>query len=200
MRAICLAVLLLAVPAISHGAGAAPDDLPFAVGSYASPMMSSPVPPYLANGATNLDYVWMQDGGARLYWDYVMYPQELKMGGMSWQDPALVPPLFAPANSRAVPRAAPVRVAPSAKAPANAGSTALRLPAQQPAAQPVVAQPVSTIPPQPVAQQVAVPAVPSTDIIPPLRVETGIPLVQQSAMPAAGASSGSGLPEVPRLQ
>lgn len=52
-------------------------------------------PPFLPNGATNLDYVWIEDGGARLYWNDVVVPRQLKMDGAYWQDPALVPQLFA---------------------------------------------------------------------------------------------------------
>lgn len=52
------------------------------------------LPAYLPNGAVNLDETWIQDGGARLYWNTVRIPRQLKMGGNVWIDPALVPELF----------------------------------------------------------------------------------------------------------
>ncbi|MDE5879120.1 MAG: hypothetical protein K2G99_03725, partial [Desulfovibrio sp.] len=54
------------------------------------------LPAYLPNGAVNLDEAWIQDGGARLYWNTLLIPRQLKMAGATWVDPALVPPLFAP--------------------------------------------------------------------------------------------------------
>lgn len=109
--------------------------VPYSVGG-TSPLgvpMPPQVPPYLPNGAINLDYIWTQDGGARLYWNTVLIPQELKMGGATWQDPALVPQLFPPQQPSAVRRPVARRAvaAPVAKAPTNAGSTALRTPARR---------------------------------------------------------------------
>lgn len=53
-----------------------------------------PLPEYLPDGASNLDSVWTQDGGARLYWNAQTRPIQLKMNGMSWIDPASVPELL----------------------------------------------------------------------------------------------------------
>lgn len=50
-------------------------------------------PEILPNGSIDLDAQWTNDGGARLYWDTVKLPQELKMNGREWQDPALMPQL-----------------------------------------------------------------------------------------------------------
>ena len=51
------------------------------------------LPNYLPNGAANLDEVWTQNGGARLYWNSVYIPRQLKLAGATWVDPALVPEL-----------------------------------------------------------------------------------------------------------
>lgn len=89
------------------------------------------LPAYLPNGAINLDEVWTQDGGARLYWNTVIIPKELKMAGAYWIDPALVPNLVTqqqPGRVRRRYRTAKIR-RPRVKIPANASSTSLTPPA-----------------------------------------------------------------------
>lgn len=90
-------------------------------------------PAYLPNGAVNLDEAWIEDGGARYYWNLVIVPRQLKMGGAYWVDPALVPILIPQTTQKAVrrnySRVVRPKVAKVAKAPARAGSTALRAPA-----------------------------------------------------------------------
>lgn len=89
------------------------------------------LPAYLPNGAVNLDEAWIQDGGARLYWNTLLVPRQLKMAGATWVDPALTPQLLEP-PAKAAPRkrwkarrkAAPKQVV-TVKAPEGAGSTAL---------------------------------------------------------------------------
>lgn len=110
--------------------------------------LTVPLPPsfpeYLPNGAINLDQAWIQDGGARLYWNTIVVPRQLKMGGAYWIDPALVPQLVInpqkqPARRyyrRAKPSAA------KSPAPPNAASTALKSPAIPLPVEPVPAQPV----------------------------------------------------------
>lgn len=94
-----------------------------------------PLPPHLplytSNGAINLDEVWIRDGGARLYWNNVIIPTQLKMEGSYWIDPALVPQLLpekkAPVRRtwrRARASAKPKKV----KVPPNVSSTALKAP------------------------------------------------------------------------
>lgn len=89
------------------------------------------LPAYLPNGAVNLDDAWIQDGGARLYWNTLLVPRQLKMAGATWVDPALTPQLLAPPpkaaprkrwRPRSKPAAKPVV---TVKAPEGAGSTAL---------------------------------------------------------------------------
>lgn len=98
--------------------------------------MIVPLPPhlpeYLPNGAINLDEVWTQDGGARLYWNDVIIPRELKMAGNVWVDPALVPQLIPEKQTpaRRVWRKSRARVSKvkKAKVPPNVASTALKSP------------------------------------------------------------------------
>lgn len=89
------------------------------------------LPEYLPNGAINLDEVWIQDGGARPYWNIVLIPQQLKMGGATWIDPALVPQLIGPQPKQRrryrTYRRRPAKVV-HARPPANVGSTALKSP------------------------------------------------------------------------
>lgn len=58
------------------------------LGSPAYPPMTLP------DGAVNLDDVWTEHGGARMYWNSTRYPIQLKLAGQTWVDPALVPELF----------------------------------------------------------------------------------------------------------
>lgn len=89
------------------------------------------LPAYLPNGAVNLDEAWIQDGGARLYWNTLLIPRQLKMAGATWVDPALVPPLFAPPQQKQprkrwrAPRKATARPVTTVKVPEGVGSTAL---------------------------------------------------------------------------
>lgn len=66
-----------------------------AAGSGAYLMGSPAYPPMtLPDGAINLDDVWTEHGGARMYWNSTRYPIQLKLAGQTWVDPALVPELF----------------------------------------------------------------------------------------------------------
>lgn len=88
-------------------------------------------PEYLPNGAVNLDEAWIQDGGARYYWNTIIVPRQLKMSGAYWIDPALVPRLTIQPQQKAARRYR--RTAPTSRvvtpAPVNASSRALRSPA-----------------------------------------------------------------------
>lgn len=97
----------------------------------AAPLLPLPpqVPQFMPSGAPNLDWYWTEDGGARLYWNDVIIPQQLKMAGATWIDPALVPQLVV---TKAAPRKRYYkrrikRV--KSTAPAKAGSTSLKSPA-----------------------------------------------------------------------
>ena len=89
------------------------------------------LPAYLPNGAVNLDEAWIQDGGARLYWNTLLIPRQLKMAGATWVDPALVPPLFPPQQAKQprkrwrAPRKAAPKAVTTVKVPEGVGSTAL---------------------------------------------------------------------------
>lgn len=155
-----------------------------------SPTVGAPVvplPPHLParlpSGGVNLDEAWIQDGGARLYWNTLVIPRQLRMGGASFVDPAAVPELL-PVDSDKIVRPArrrvPARAAASAEkqksgqrtAPAGAGSTALKPPAAaapaakkgaSPAPSPEAAKPVvgkQAAPYSGPAPAVAVPPVP----------------------------------------
>ena len=146
-----LAAPVLAVESRSLPASAAPGYL---AGPQA-PLVSSPtvgapvvpLPPHLParlpSGGVNLDEAWIQDGGARLYWNTLVIPRQLRMGGASFVDPAAVPELL-PVDSDKVVRPArrrvPARAVTSAEkqkpgqrtAPAGAGSTTLKPPRRGP--------------------------------------------------------------------
>lgn len=90
------------------------------------------LPAYLPNGAVNLDEAWIQNGGARLYWNTLLIPRQLKMSGATWIDPALTPQLIqpqaAPARKRSYTRRkAETKPTATVKAPEGAGATSLKL-------------------------------------------------------------------------
>lgn len=128
---LCLALC----PAIALGAepGSLPpnyDNIPVGSGSGVPHL-----PQYLPDGAINLDEAWTMDGGARPYWNAVVIPQELRMDGRNWVDPALMPQLVTdtPAKSARKYKSAykpkPRTVQVPAKAPATAAqSPAIPLP------------------------------------------------------------------------
>ncbi|WP_165174566.1 hypothetical protein [Desulfovibrio sp. ZJ369] len=108
-----------------------------------TPATYAPLPPrlpaFLPSGGANLDQAWIQDGGARLYWNTLVIPRQLRMGGASFVDPASVPQLLPPGSVKAVQpvpvrRRRPVsrpkvsRSTQTVAAPANAGRTSLTPP------------------------------------------------------------------------
>lgn len=148
---------------------------PYVFGSgSAAPLAPMPphLPKYMPSGADNLDYDWIEDGGARLYWNDVIIPQQLRMNGAYWIDPALVPQLL---PDKSTPRR---RYYPRKKrrvkstAPVNASSTALKTPAI----------------PLPVTKEKAPAAKPATtdkakeNVIPPLRAPQKSPAPASSHM------------------
>lgn len=105
-------------------------------------------PEYLPNGAINLDQAWIQDGGARYYWNTILVPRQLKMSGAYWIDPALVPQLTIQPQKKVVRRyRRPVAKKVVSAAPVNASSRALRSPAIPLPVEPVPAK--SAIVPSP---------------------------------------------------
>ena len=120
------------------------------------------LPAYLPNGAVNLDEAWIQDGGARLYWNTLLIPRQLKMAGATWVDPALVPPLFPPQQAKQprkrwrAPRKAAPKAVTTVKVPEGVGSTALIC---VPAAPGVIPLPLTEQTPRPAAPAVSAPAV-----------------------------------------
>lgn len=96
-------LLLCLLPAVSFAATAQPRLPP--PGYAPDPELAQP--DILPSGAIDLDAQWTNDGGARLYWDTVKVPQELKMNGRQWQDPALMPELKFNQGPAARKRAAP---------------------------------------------------------------------------------------------
>lgn len=131
--ALCLGFGAEGALAASAAQGTGYDSVPAAVApsrQYVAPLPPQ-MPEYLPDGAVNLDAAWIQDGGARLYWNTLLVPRQLKMAGATWIDPALTPQLLTPPKT-AAPRkrwkprrkAAPRQVV-TVKAPEGAGSTAL---------------------------------------------------------------------------
>ena len=49
------------------------------------------VPPVTSDGAPNLNYHWIEGGGARLYWNSIYYPRQMRLNGATFRDPADVP-------------------------------------------------------------------------------------------------------------
>lgn len=135
-----LAALLLCYPALALAAepmSTAPhvNPVPGEFGAGSQPLTGAlppSFPEYLPNGAVNLDEAWIQDGGARYYWNTIIVPRQLKMGGAYWIDPALVPRLTTQPQQKKVARRY-TRTAPRSRvvtpAPVNASSRALRAPA-----------------------------------------------------------------------
>ena len=126
----------------------------------------SSLPQTLPDGGANLNEAWMRNGGARLYWNTLTQPRQIRMVGAGFADPAAVPELMAspqgqPAgksvgkgsrsaapHSIAVDPNAPVRPWPrgaarSAKKDAAATVQQAKTPAGQ---KPVSASPVLTTP------------------------------------------------------
>lgn len=53
-----------------------------------APMVHYQAPPTLPNGNPNLIHYWYEYGGARLYWQGLLDPQQVKLLGPAWRDPA----------------------------------------------------------------------------------------------------------------
>ncbi len=154
---ILLAVFLsLAAPVQAvESRSPAPSTAPGYLAAPASPRVSAPAvgapavplppqsPALLPSGGVNLDEAWIQDGGARLYWNTLVIPRQVRMGGARFADPAAVPELL-PAGGDKVVRPArrharsKVVLPEKQKAglrtpPAGAASTALKPPMATPA-------------------------------------------------------------------
>lgn len=155
LKNILFLLVISLLPSITYGAepvSTAPsyDPVPGEFGA-GNQKLTVPLPPtfpaYLPNGAINLDEAWIEDGGARLYWNTVIIPRQLKMNGNYWVDPALVP-LLIPQATTPVRRNYSRVVRPKAKSPApkNAASTALKTPAIPLPVQPVPAKTTARVP------------------------------------------------------
>lgn len=149
------------------------------------------LPPYLPNGAVNLEEAWIEDGGARLYWNTLLIPRQLKMSGATWVDPALTPQLLTPPPAATPPRkrwrsrrkAAPKPVT-TATVPEGAGSTALicvpatpgMIPLPLTATDPKAAAPSTpvapAVPAEPAKATPVAPAAPATPTNPAVQVPT----------------------------
>ncbi|MDR2574536.1 MAG: hypothetical protein LBC94_09405 [Desulfovibrio sp.] len=123
MRALFLACLLLCPP-----------DAVLALETRSLPPSSAQPESSALTARTNLTEEWKTSGAARLYWNTLVSPRQLQMGGASFKDPASVPELLS--NPPSTPKSrktsvqkpkTPIQAA-SQPAPANAGSTALKAP------------------------------------------------------------------------
>ena len=54
----------------------------------------SSLPPTMPDGGPNLTEAWMRTGGARLYWNTLTQPRQIRMMGAAFADPAAVPELM----------------------------------------------------------------------------------------------------------
>jgi hypothetical protein len=104
-----LAVLAISVCPVSAAMAAEVDSLP------------PQLPARTASGATNINDVWLHNGGGRLYQNTLVAPRQIALEGARFVDPASVPELALtpPADKKA-----PVRHARKAKVakPAHAGT------------------------------------------------------------------------------
>lgn len=201
-----LLVLALCLPALPAAAATSMDMTGYDAGPaiITPPTRQNPVqlppqlPAYLPNGAVNLDEAWIEDGGARLYWNTLLIPRQLKMAGATWVDPALVPPLFAPQQPKQprklwrAPRKAQSRAVTTVKVPEGVGSTALicvpaapgTIPLPLTEAQTPVAQ--TPRPQTPVSPAPAAPAAPAEPV--------------KAAEPAPAAPTAPAAPRAPAAQ
>ena len=118
----------------------------------ADPPSRPQAPPTTANGGSNLTHHWIEDGGARMYWNTLNDPRQIRMSGARFSDPASVPPLTfdnsccddrrkGTGRGKAGRKAAPAKKASAAKpavaqqAPAGVGANKLGKP-QKPATTP----------------------------------------------------------------
>lgn len=61
----------------------------------------SSLPQPLPDGGANLNEAWMRNGGARLYWNTLTQPRQIRMVGAAFADPAAVPELMASPQGQA---------------------------------------------------------------------------------------------------
>lgn len=54
----------------------------------------SSLPQTMPDGGPNLTEAWMRNGGARLYWNTLTQPRQIRMEGAAFADPATVPELM----------------------------------------------------------------------------------------------------------
>ena len=119
--------------------------------------LPSQVPARTASGATNINDVWLHNGGGRLYQNTLVAPRQIVLEGARFVDPAAVPELALtpPANKKAPARharkAKPAKAAPAEAVnnvptapPKGVGKTSLAAPVSTPASNPASA---SAIPP-----------------------------------------------------
>ena len=111
--------------------------------------LPSQVPARTASGATNINDVWLHNGGGRLYQNTLVAPRQIALEGARFVDPAAVPELTLtpPANKKAPVRhackAKPAKAAPAEAAnnvstapPKGVGKTSLAAPVSIPASSP----------------------------------------------------------------
>ncbi|MDR3362600.1 MAG: hypothetical protein LBO64_07160 [Desulfovibrio sp.] len=172
-RVIHLFVLFLALgaqlpcPHAANAAVAARELPPPAVTPAGPAPLASGVASSAPEDSRSLNGEWMRSGGARLYWNTLMYPRQIRMGGARFVDPAAMPELLAPAKSAKKQRAAsgsksrasskaPVAAsdAPARTSAKPANSTAKPMPPQAPAA------PALSLPAQPSQPTITAPVTP----------------------------------------
>lgn len=106
--------------------------------SYEVRQIPPQVPPTVSDGAPNINEVWLNHGGARVYWNTLTQPNGIRLIGSRFNDPASVPQLIKekPAKKQNKKKKKkqnqPVaqqntQITP-VKVPENASSTALQIP------------------------------------------------------------------------
>ncbi|MBQ7739154.1 MAG: hypothetical protein IJT59_05835 [Desulfovibrionaceae bacterium] len=61
------------------------------ISGLAQGLANNQIPPTTPQGGPNLNYHWIEGGGARLHYRAVTYPHQTRLMGTNFQDPAAVP-------------------------------------------------------------------------------------------------------------
>lgn len=179
------------------------------------------LPARTPSGATNINDVWLHNGGGRLYQNTLVTPRQIDLEGARFVDPAavpelaLTPPVDKKAPVRHARKAKPAKAAPAEAAknvptvpPKGVGKTSLAAPVSTPAS-------ASAIPPLSAAGAGAAPAASgiagadspySSAAASPVGGVGGSSTVQGSGLPSSGgqgmngqASGGQGAVPVPAI-
>lgn len=157
----------------------------------------SSLPQTLPNGSSNLTEIWMRSGGARLYWNTLTQPRQIRMVGAAFADPAAVPELMPSPQGQPEAKSsgkgsrggktAPHSVVIDPRAPVRSGTHASSRPAKQSGATAAQAAKKSEA-----AQAVKAPAEKPASVSPALTAPAPVSAGQGNGAAAATSSSAPG--------